>query len=235
MGRNKSSRQKRSWGLTEVVRLVLKCPGASGCFPQERLSGLWGLSVSLLVWNCVSENLCKALFWWKETLAYLLTRTSPVLAVFSSPSYSCSVVPIHSSAIRSCLPASYIHSENTLRDSPLCHTVLMFVREATSTLELGRQMCYLSIMFKTWTPARLASAWKGRQQMVSLLSLLLWYNPVSAMSFSEAQLCQSGISPRQAWLWWSCGFRHVLHSCSSKAEGVCEQSRTGIPFGLKQS
>lgn len=71
VGRNKYSRQQKSWCLTEVAMLVLKCAGASGCSLQEILGGLWGLSVSLPDQNLVSGNLRKALFWLKETLRYL--------------------------------------------------------------------------------------------------------------------------------------------------------------------
>lgn len=78
-----------------------------------------------------------------------------------------------------CLHPTSILKTRSL-ESPLCksHTLLVFLREATSTLEHRRHMYYPSVMFKAPTSARLGSRWKWELQVVSLLMLLLWYNPV---------------------------------------------------------
>lgn len=146
----------------------------------------WSLgSVCLSIWNLVSGNLYKALFWLKETLTHLhlapswlrhpqclLFFQTPATPILKSPS---TVVPSGAACLH---PTSFLKTHPL--ESPLCksHTLLVFVRAATSTHR--RQMYYPSVVFKAWTPARLVSLWKGKLQVVSLLRLFLWYNPVSA-------------------------------------------------------
>lgn len=81
-------------------------------------------------------------------------------------------------------------------------------------------MYYPSTVFKAWTPARLASLWKGELQMVSLLMLFLWYNPVSAMSFFNHSFVSRGSHQGRHDFGGAVALRMFRVALSSRAEST---------------